>query len=70
MIATRGQLVRLTPTARAMVAHLTRPGYDNDAARVLSLVYTEQPEGERGVQLDRSLGESRWWAESDLEPAE
>lgn len=53
-----------------MVAHLTHPGYDNDAARVLSLVYTEQPEGERGVQLDRSLGESRWWAESDLEAAE
>ncbi len=38
-------------------------------AKVISLVYLDQPEGSRGVQLDRELGGSKWWLESQLEAA-
>lgn len=41
----------------------------SEVATVLSLTYLDQPEGERGVQLDRELGGSKWWLESALEEA-
>lgn len=56
MIAIKGQLVKL----------LT----GNDSAKVLSIVYQDQPEGGRGVQLDREIGGSRWWLENQLIQAE
>lgn len=64
MIASKNQLVQL----RAHLRHLcqsTPAGH----AKVMSLVYVDRPEGERGVQLDKALGGSKWWSEQDLEPA-
>lgn len=68
MIATKGQLVRLTAAARRKPAPYGRAN-DTRAAKVLCIVYPDQPEGQRGVQLDRPLGESNWQIESDLEEA-
>ncbi len=65
MIASRNQLVTLTNAA----LDATRLDYIG-RAKVISLVYLDQPEGERGVQLDRELGGSRWWMEQSLQPAE
>ncbi len=70
MIASKGQLVRLVTRkgTRSMTAiHDGRE--DNHTARVRCLVYLDQPEGERGVGLERDLGGSSWWNEQDLEPA-
>ena len=64
MIATKGHLVRLTNAAMDS----TKLDYTG-RAMVVSLVYLDQPEGERGVQLDHDLGGSRWWNEGDLEAA-
>ncbi len=61
MIASKGQTVRLVTEPRVSA---TLP-----VAKVLSIVYAEQPEGSRGVQLDRELGGSKWWLESQLEAA-
>ncbi len=41
-----------------------------ETAKVLSIVYPHLPEGQRGVQLDREIGGSRWWLEGELEPAD
>ncbi len=38
-------------------------------AKVVEIVYTDQPPGKRGVKLDRELGGSRWWIESQLKAA-
>lgn len=72
MIATKGQLVRLTDARRLslpLYAFLGESSHEG-VAKVLSLVYLNQPEGQRGVQLDRNLGSSPWWLESDLESVE
>ncbi len=71
MIATKGQLVRLVSRVGTRSMTAIRDGReDNLTARVSSLVYLDQPEGQRGVQVDRDLGGSRWWNESQLEAAE
>ncbi len=64
MIATKGQLVTLTNAA------MDATGLDYAGrAKIVSLVYLDQPEGERGVQLDRELAGSRWWMEQSLQAA-
>ncbi len=68
MIATKGQLVKLVSRKGTRSMTAIRDGReDNHTARVLSLVYLDQPEGERGVHLERDLGGCRWWCETDLE---
>ncbi len=65
MISHKGQLVTFTN------ATLDASGLDHvGRAKVVSLVYLDQPEGERGVQLDRDLAGSRWWGEWQLEAAD
>ena len=73
MICSKGQLVRLTAAALHRVQH-TAVKRDSahehtHVAVVLSFVYLDQPEGERGVQLDRDLSGSKWWPEDCLEAA-
>ncbi len=53
MIASKGQLVRLIG--------------GTDTAKVSSIIYSDQPEGDRGVRLDKPLDGSVWAMESDLE---
>lgn len=68
MIASKNQLVRLISRMGTRSMTSIRDGReDNHTARVSCLVYLDQPEGERGVQVNRDLGGSRWWNESDLE---
>ncbi len=70
VIATKGQLVRLVSRVGTRSMTAIRDGRDDyHTARVVSLVYLDQPEGQRGVQLDRDLGGSRWWNEADLTEA-
>lgn len=68
MICSKGQLVRLTRDACSVHVDVRKAPHDG-TARVVSLVYLDQPEGTRGVQLDRPLGGSGWWLESYLEEA-
>ena len=63
MICYKGQLVQLGIEA----VILAPEGKTYGPAKVISLVYLDQPEGQRGVQLDREIGGSRWWLESDVE---
>lgn len=68
MIAHKGQSVRLTAETNAIILGHLR--VDTGIAIVKSLAYLDQPEGERGVQLDRELGGSCWWLEGNLEAAD
>ncbi len=70
MIATKTQLVRLIPGTITSSTAIRDGRENNRTARVSCLVYLDQPPGERGVQVDRDLGGSRWWNESDLEAAD
>ncbi len=58
MICHKGQLVYLP------IDSLRKP------ARVMEIVYMDQPPGERGVRLDRELHGSRWWMEDRLKAAQ
>lgn len=62
MTCSKGQIVTLTDTAMAGLDCVGR-------ARVIEIVYTEQPLGQRGVRLDQPLNGETWWLESSLEAA-
>ncbi len=62
MICSKGQLVRLTRAAA-----LRHSMHNDDTSMVIAIVYPGQPEGERGVQLDKALDGFNWWLEKDLE---
>lgn len=66
MITHKTQLIRLTAETNAILGSRA----DRGTAKVLSLTYLHQPEGERGVQIDRELGGSCWWCEWHIEAAQ
>ncbi len=71
MICSKGQLVCLVSRKGTRSISAIHDGReDNHTARVRCLVYLDQPEGQRGVGLERDLGGSCWWNENDLELAE
>lgn len=67
MIAKKGDKVKLVSRVgtRSMAAIHDGPD-DFHTATVITLVYLDQPEGQRGVRLDRDLGGTNWWNEEDL----
>jgi len=68
MVANKGDIVRLVTRVGTRSMTAIRDGReDNHTAKVMNLVYLDQPEGQRGVRLDRDLGGSNWWCESDIE---
>ena len=71
MIVSKNQLVQLNPSIRAFLSR-NNPEIQHTPkiAKVVELTYLDEPEGFRGVRLDKELGGSYWWLESDLEKAD